>query len=180
MAGAKNRRVDPRMRAPRNYFSQHCSPSPPPPPLPTPLLLFFFFSLFSPRFQESKIAFHDICHGTWFLFARFITSLVLDSSNTLFLSSIIANAGENPPFSVFLLPFLFSLSLFFFFFDGRTSISIPRVFFSRQVFKFCAIGRLKLFGNERDKKKTRSKTVCFEISLGIRGGSRGRMRDQDN
>lgn len=115
MAGAKNRRVDPRMRAPRNYFSQHCSPSPPPPPLPTPLLLFFFFSLFSPRFQESKIAFHDICHGTWFLFARFITSLVLDSSNTLFLSSIIANAGENPPFSVFLLPFLFFLSLSFFF-----------------------------------------------------------------
>lgn len=105
--------IFPRMRAPRNYFSQHCSP--PPPPLLFFFyfffLFFFFFSLLAafPRI-ENRVSRH-MSRNVIFI-CTFITSLVLDSTNTLFLSNIIAR--ENPPFPFFLLPFLFSLSLFSF------------------------------------------------------------------
>lgn len=114
MAGAKNRRVDPRMRAPRNYFSQHCSPSPLPPPLPTPLLFFFFFSLLAafPRI-ENRVSRHMsrnvifICAFYYFSRPRFLKHIVPFKHNR--------ERGRKSSFFRFPPSFpIFSLSLFFF------------------------------------------------------------------
>lgn len=133
--------IFPRMRALRNYFSQHCSP--PPPPLLF-FFLFFFFILFF-FLSSRRVSKNRKSRFTTYVTERDFYLHVYYFSRPRFHKHIVPfkhNRERKSSFSVFPPSFpIFSLSLFFSLTDAR---QFPSRVFSRQVFKFCAIAKQSL------------------------------------